>query len=339
MLDALSIALPLVIATVLIASAIGKLQTPVDLSEWRELGVPTALRREWLRRLHPLSELALGLAMALFGGWLGVFVSVVVLGLMLVYTVLVARVAAQSRDASCACFGTYQQVTRTTVLRNVWLSVVAVAATATIGATPPLGGALVAGLREPSLLVGLAVVAVTTALILWPDAARGNTEDPAPAADRVGPGLGADLDYVRSRTPAVPVTLADGSSVTLRHLTTQRPALLLAVSSTCGWCQTVVERRVMYRHMLPEVDVRLLMSEPVDSAWAERDEPQSLHDEADYVQDSIGYTGTPSAVLLGVDGLLAGGPVTGHLVVDRFVDDIYESLHGERPTRDPVASN
>jgi hypothetical protein len=36
---------------------------------------------------------------------------------------------------------------------------------------------------------------------------------------------------------------------------------------------------------------------------------------------------------------LAGGPVTGHLAVDRFLDDIYESLHGERPTRDPVASN
>ena len=95
----------------------------------------------------------------------------------------------------------------------------------------------------------------------------------------------------------------------------------------------------MYRHMLPEVDVRLVMSEPVDHAWAERDEPQSLHDAAGYVQDSIGYTGTPSAVLLGVDGLLAGGPVTGHLAVDRFLDDIYESLHGERPTRDPVASN
>ena len=171
MLEALSIALPLVMATVLIASAIGKLRTPVDLSEWRELGVPTALRREWLRRLHPGSELALGLAMALFGGGLGVFVSVVVVGLMLVYTVLVARVAAQSRDASCACFGTYQRVTRITVLRNVWLSVVAIAAIATIGTTPPLGGALVAGLREPSLLVGLAVVAVTTALILWPDAA------------------------------------------------------------------------------------------------------------------------------------------------------------------------
>jgi hypothetical protein len=82
-----------------------------------------------------------------------------------------------------------------------------------------------------------------------------------------------------------------------------------------------------------------LISDPVDSAWAERDEPQSLHDVADYVQDSIGYTGTPSAVLLGADGLLAGGPVTGDLAVDRFVDDIYEGLHGVRPTRDPVASD
>jgi hypothetical protein len=40
---------------------------------------------------------------------------------------------------------------------------------------------------------------------------------------------------------------------------------------------------------------------------------------------------TPSAVLLGMDGLLAGGPVVGHPDIETFVADIYESLHGVRP--------
>ena len=104
--------------------------------------------------------------------------------------------------------------------------------------------------------------------------------------------------------------------------------------SVCGSCEPVRERRETYRRLMPEVDVRLLLTEPVTSRWAESDEPQSLHDEHDYVGESLGYRGTPSAVLLGADGLLAGGPVTGDRAVDRFVDEIYESLHGEQPVRD-----
>ena len=59
MLDALSIALPLLLAAVLIASAVAKLRTPDDLSGWADLGVPRALRREGLRRAHPWAEGAL----------------------------------------------------------------------------------------------------------------------------------------------------------------------------------------------------------------------------------------------------------------------------------------
>jgi hypothetical protein len=201
-----------------------------------------------------------------------------------------------------------------------------------IGSTSILGGALAAGTEEFAWLVALAVAALTTAFILWPDA-----EDDDLDGRTAGPVVETtedDLDYVRTRTPAVPLTLADGTSATLRSLTQDRPLLLLAVSSSCGSCETVMERRETYRRLMPELDVRLLLTEPVTSRWAEPDEPQSLHDEHDYVGESLGYRGTPSAVLLGADGLLAGGPVTGDRAVDSFVDEIYESLHGERPVRD-----
>jgi hypothetical protein len=269
---------------------------------------------------------------ALRGGWLGVVAALVAVALMAAYTVLVARVAARSTDASCACFGTRRQVTGITVARNVWLTALAVSAAAVIWATPILGGALAAGLPQFAWLIALAIAAVTTAFILWPDAQEGEVD-----ASSDGPVVSTaedELDYIRTRTPAVPVTLADGTSSTLRALTKGGPLLLLAVSSTCGSCESVMERRETYRRLMPEVDVRLLLTEPVTSRWVERDEPQSIHDEEDYVGESLGYRGTPSAVLLGADGLLAGGPVTGDRAVDRFVDDIYETLHGERPVRD-----
>ena len=333
---AFPIALPLVLAAVLIAGAVGKLRTPDDLSGWAALGVPSALRREWLRRVHPWAELALGLAVALLGGWLGVLASLAALGLMIVYTVLVARAAGRHDDTSCACFGAPQRVSRVTVVRNAWLVPLAAASTAVVWRTPLFGGAALAGIPQWSWVVALAVAAVTTLLILWPVPAVA-----AKATDAVAQAVAAsqtgddDLDYIRTRTPAVPVTLADGTIENLQKLSARKPILLLAVSSICGACESVVEKRGEYRALLPEVDVRLLFAEPVEMGlWTEHEEPQSLHDAEDYVGSSIGYVGTPTAVLLGADGLLAGGPVTGDVAVDRFVEEIYESLHGERPPRE-----
>ena len=325
-------ALPLMLAAVLIVSAVAKLRAPDDLEGWTALGVPRALRKEWLRRLHPWGEAALGLALAVLGGWLGLVAALVAVALMSAYTVLVARVAARRDDTACACFGARKQVTRVTVLRNVWLTALAIATAAVIWATPLLGGALAAGIPQFPWLVALAVAAVTTALVLWPDSGT-DAASTAGGAAGISVATEDDLDYIRTRTPAVPVTQADGSVTDLRTLSARRPVLLLAVSSMCGSCEPVRDKRAEYRALLPEVDVRLLLAEPLSSGWTERGEPQTLHDVDDYVGASLGYAGTPSAVLLGADGLLAGGPVTGDLAVDRFVDEIYESLHGERPHR------
>lgn len=336
MLGALPIALPLVLAAVLIASGVAKLRTPDDLAGWQELGVPAVLQREWLRRLHPWGELALGAGVALLGSWLGVLAAGVAFALMVAYTVLVARVAAQPTDASCACFGARKRVTRVTVLRNVWLAALAAASAAVIWATPLFGGALAAGVPQFAWLVSLGVAAVTTALVLWPDSQQDEVSGrtvPAPGlSSPVVTGADDDLDYIRSRVPAVPVTMADGTVVNLRKLAERKPVLLLAVSMSCGWCEPVYAQRERWRELLPEVDVRLLLTQaPQDSGWTEREDPQSLHDVEEYVRGSISDWATPSAVLLGADGLLAGGPVTGDRAVAGFVEDIYESLHGERP--------
>lgn len=322
---ALSISLPLVLAAVFIASAAAKLRTPESVAGWKELGVPTFLRREWLRRLHPWGELILGCGIAVVGGWAGLALSLIAVAVMAAYTVLIVTALRRSDEAACACFGARRRVTRLTVVRNVWLTLVAIATAGVIWSNPLVGGALASSATQPAWLLALAIAAVTTALILWPDDSDAGMAPPSASADD-------ELDYIRTRTPAVPVTQADGTIVNLRTLAARKPLLLLAVSSICGACEGVVAMREPWRRLLPEVDVRLLLAERADrSLWTERTEPQSLHDPENLVASSIEDWATPTALLLGADGMTAGGPVTGDRAIASLVADIYETLHGSRP--------
>ena len=324
--------LPLVLAGVLIASGTSKLRSADELSGWADLGVPKVLRRQWLLRVHPWAEIALGIAMAVLGGLVGLLAALAAVALMAAYTWLIVRAVSRQDDTSCACFGARQRVTRMTVARNVWLTALAVGTAGVVWTAPLLGGALVVGWP---LLPGLVLTAVTVLLILWPN---GGADAPIDKIAPATPAAGAedkegdDADYIRTRTPAVPVTLADGTVSDLRRLTTARPMLLLIVSPTCGYCEQAMALRGAWRSLLPEVDVRLLLDRaPASSPWTEENEPQSLHDPDGRVVASLAdFLPTPSVVLFGVDGLLAGGPVSG-TDIEPFIDDVYESLHGVRP--------
>jgi hypothetical protein len=334
---ALTAGLPFILAGVFVASAVAKLRTPDDLVGWAELGVPRLLRRQWLLRLHPWAEIALGASLVLLGGWLGLLAAIVAVALMGGYLWLVVRAKGRSEDASCACFGSKRRITRVTVIRNVWLLILAVAAASVIWMAPLLGGAIaVAFSGWWASVLAAAAAAVTAALVLWPDerepvSAVQPSEESSSVIAEPGDGDG-ELDYIRIRTPAVPLMLADGTPVNLRTLTRTRPLLMLAVSATCGSCSVVIENAPAWRTLLPEVDVRLMFTHPPESGrMSELTEPQSLHDVDHLVSGSIEDWRVPTAVLFGIDGMLAGGPITGVREIDSFVDDIYESLHGMRP--------
>lgn len=341
--DALLLVPAFVLAGVLVWSGVAKLRHPDDLAGWGRLGVPAALRRAWLLRLHPWAELVLALALITLGGVIGALAALACLVLMIAYLWLVVRALGTARreaaDATCACFGEEAPISAVTVVRNAWLVLLSALAVAGLAATPLLGGAVAAVTQTGSWpwILGVAAAAVTVVLLRWPE--RGSSTHPAAGgaiaggarADgppgAVGGDAGDELDYVRTRTPAVPVQLADGTTVDLRALASEKPLLILAVSTSCGACLPVIEAAPGWRELVPEVDIRLLLQHaPADGAFAERDEPQSLHDPHDYVRRSIEEWGTPTALLLGADGMLAGGPVTGDAAVERFVADIRASL-------------
>lgn len=335
MADAFVTVLPVTLAVVLLASAIAKLRTPDDLVGWAELGVPGPLRRQVLLRLHPWGELALALGLLVLGGFLGLILALVATVLMTGYLWLVARAFRESRasgeDASCSCFGARRQITRVTVARNAWLTLLALATASIIWTVPLVGGAIFVGVSNWAWLVATAAAAFTTALVLWPDSATDDSPGPVRSAPAFADSLADadELDYVRTRTPAVPLQLANGTTVNLRRLASSRPTMLFSVSEACGGCEPVVARLPVWRTLLPEVDLRLLLaSEPDAAAWTEYSEPQSLHDPQGYVRGSIADWPTPTVVLLGIDGLLAGGPVSGATEIESFISDVHESLHG-----------
>ncbi|WP_245575532.1 hypothetical protein [Gulosibacter molinativorax] len=202
-----------------------------------------------------------------------------------------------------------------------------------------LGGPLVAIVSsgQGGWLIPLMVVAISTYLIVRPEEVE--------PADDVVMGLSStssgsslmdaqepELEYVRTRTPAVPLTKADGTVINLRSLAAEKPVLLLAVSEGCGACLSIIRSVKDYRALLPEVDIRLLIRAlPEHSTLTDVVAPQTLHDPHGYVSGSISDWPTPAAVLLGMDGLLAGGPEIGNIAIPAFISDIYENLHGVRP--------
>lgn len=340
LLPAVALSSTLILIGVLTVSGIAKLRAPDDAAGWEALGIPAALRKDWLIRLHPIAELALAAALLLLGGVLGTAAAVVAVLLFAAYLVMVWRARRQTPDASCACFGERRPITGRTLLRNGWLTLLAVVSALTIGALPLFGGAAVLAVAFWPWTLALAAVAVTFVLVQE----QASPEATAPAAAPLSAGVptvgGSDdggeddlEDYIRTRTPAVPLQLGDGTTTDLRALTRRAPMLVLAVSETCGSCTPVIESIDAYRELLPEVSVHfLLQSTPENSTLAAAEEPQSLHDPQRYLGMSLSDRwSTPTAVLFGMDGMLAGGPVAGSADIADFVDDIYESLHGERP--------
>ena len=81
------------------------------------------------------------------------------------------------------------------------------------------------------------------------------------------------------------------------------------------------------RRGLACVDVRLVFSVPIPRGRSGDPLPRRHPPRPRRARlEGLGLPSSPSAVLLGVDGLVAGGPVSGMDELGTFVDDIEEAL-------------
>ena len=319
--DALVLA-PAILSVVLVVSAVGKLRSPRASAEaFRDLRVPAALSGRRVVAALPWGEIVLAVGLVLVGGPLGVVAAVAAFLLFTAYLALVVRALGFDVPVDCACFGDFApgRITRRTVVRNAWLVALAALAVATSTQGSSVAARLADGRAPWWWVVGAVAAAVTVHLVV-------GRSTPAEEPDEQAALVEEEGDYLRVRTPALPVTLGDGTTTTLRRLGDTRPQLLVYVSETCGSCLEVIEAVPGWREQLPQLDVRIVVhAGPESSGLTSRQEPLSVHDTDGLVHETFDLR-TPSALLLGADGLLAGGPVTGSLAVPEFVEDVRAEL-------------
>lgn len=321
---------PLVLAVVLLTSAIGKLRSPsTSAAAFDALKVPAPLAGPWLRAAHPWAEIALAVSLLVLPSAGQVAAATAALALLLAYLWLVVRARTFEDPVDCACFGAVgsDRVTGWTVARNAWLVGLGVIALVSATDASPVLSRLGALGDDAWWVAAAAAAAVTVALVVGAPSDEPTADlSVAPSADPADAG-----DYLRQPIPHVPVALADGTTLSLRDVAKSRPQLLVHVSEMCGSCSATVTAVPEWRERLPEVEVRFLLRSRADqSPWASTQAPQSLHDPHGYAAVTMEMPRTPSAVLLGVDGLLAGGPVTGPDAIAAFVGDIADELAAAR---------
>ncbi|AXK46871.1 MauE/DoxX family redox-associated membrane protein [Brachybacterium saurashtrense] len=361
------LAAPILLTLTLLLSGLAKLGARQGTED-----AMTSLRLPW-RSMHrsvasvlPVTEIVLALGLWFPFVPLQVLVAVVIALLLVTYLVIIARALRFEEQVECSCFGTLASptVSGTTLGRNLMLvglgvlTVIAAASgllTAALVQAPltvmGLGAALLLAVVLTALTLGGAVPETAPAEASPSDRARSGTAAPAPAtiveaevgsAPESGPGDGNEelLDYERTAIPAAVVQRVDGRLSTLRQLASHRAALLVFVSEGCGPCERVLDQGPGWLEALsPVLDVHFVFATPLDhrrERTVQRIGDHALHDLQSVARGALGARSAPSAVLLGADGLLAGGPVTGGSEVIGFVEEILEQLQeaqqpGERP--------
>lgn len=352
------IAAPILLSLTLLTSGLAKLGARQGTEDaMTSLRIPLRPFHKSVASVLPVVEIVLALVLWVPSIPLQVMVSLLIAALMLTYLVIIARALTWDETVECSCFGTLASptVSRVTLGRNVLLTVLALLAVLTAAS-----GAMTAVLvQQPLSLVSLGVVlllaVVLTVLSLGgvtPGADEGSptTDARQPAggqAPAAGAGAGAGtsaydaeeiddegelLDYERDAVPAGVLQRPDGSLVTLRVLSAQQAALLVFVSEGCGPCERVLDEVPGWITTLsPFMQVKTVFSKPLEKLRERtltRVGDHALHDPVFSAREALGSRGAPSAVLLGADGMLAGGPVTGGSDVIAFVQEIQEQLQG-----------
>ncbi|MGO1504482.1 MAG: MauE/DoxX family redox-associated membrane protein [Brachybacterium sp.] len=340
----LLIAAPILLSLTLLVSGLAKLGAREGTADaMTSLRLPLRPFHQSVATVLPIAEVVLALALWVPFTPLQVLVAVLIAALMLTYLAIIARAMTWDEVVECSCFGTLASptVSRTTLARNILLSALSL-----LGVVAAASGLMARALvHQPLALIGIGaalVLAVLLAAFTIVGAVPSATASHAPATDDAGRDANEDLpegnaaedeellEYERDPIPAGVLQQLDGSLITLRQLAGRQAALLLFVSEGCGPCERVLDRVPQWiEDLSPYLQVKVVLSRPLDQLrerTRDRVGEHALHDLQFSARDALGGSGAPSAVLLGADGMLAGGPVRGGSGVIEFVDEIWEQL-------------
>jgi hypothetical protein len=305
----------------------------------------------------PIAEIVL--AVTLWLPWRGIqtVVACLVAVLMFAYLVIIARALCFPETVHCSCFGSLGSptVSSATLARNVVLSVLGVT-TVVLAAGGTLEQALrtdlgaAAGLALSVLVAVLLTVftlggsdrsegagdeaATAPAATTTPatagraaaadrdsDAARPDTDPRVPAPEDADPE-----DYVRLPIPFGVIVEKGNRLRTTNELLRESAQLLIWINPGCGPCERILTQVPQWEAALtPMVQLRVLFGRPVDAlapGTLERAGSHPAHDLEQNVLRSLHAGHAPAAVLLGVDGLTAGGPVDGPDAVRALVQEL-----------------
>ncbi|SEA25579.1 Methylamine utilisation protein MauE [Bowdeniella nasicola] len=328
----------LTVATILLAAAfigsgVGKLRHSPgigrDIATWRRLGVPRALAKPWAVRALPIVELVLAIALLLPAAF-GVAAAAGLLALLIIFTLLVTAAVASGRGTPCHCFGeSSAPMSYATVARN--LGLLALAGLALVAHLMRVGPWDYAAAHPVGFAASVAVAAAG-ALAAWGYLAGERSGARDEGVQEAYRQAEAELqarrnDYVRSAVPVLDVQRADGEIVALPYLATEHAVVLVNLTSACHACEEVTDRLAHYRERLDNVVEVVALVADDDDAAAER-----AGAAVTVVRDPAGRTAramrlaTPSAMLLGTDSYLAGGPVAGRQAIEDFIEDVAAEL-------------
>lgn len=243
--------------------------------------------------------------------------------LLLVFAAAVARAISRGEAPDCHCFGQIhsEPAGRATLIRNAVLAAGA-ALVVVEGPGPSVNGALgslhgaAIALVVVSVLAGLLVVAVAQ---LWSDRRRLRSELKAAFAATSPPGLARG-----TRAPEFELASVRGSTSSLAELTAPaRPTVLVFVSTTCGPCLTMLPTLAQWQDSLASsVTLAAIFIGERSEVGRLSDEhglSLSFAQEANETFELYALRATPSAVLIGPDGTIAGAPAEGVSAIEALV--------------------
>lgn len=312
------------LGAVLLVSGAAKVRAADSPEELEALGVPRFLRNRAVIAAHPWAEIALGIGVLATSGWLLVAIAAASTALLAVYAILITRAVLTGSAETCNCFGELfdARLTWRSVARNLTLMAISLAVLAgTLGgqSVPRVVG------EDPNALLAVLAAAVVAGL-LWTIAAKPAAA--SPAEQTPADADGEPPDYVRLPIPYGWLETESGSRSTLRDLARQKARVLVFLSTGCHACTDTAESLRDWMDEFDVVDIR-----PVFSA-----SPKSVHHSYPWLAGRalyesemetsrvLGMRQVPSAVILGIDGLLAGGPVAGHGNITRMITEMRAEL-------------